>query len=165
MLDALGASRDTIITHSYTPIERGSITERVKRRVAQMRASEDIAATIEAQLFEAADKSESGELGFGIHQMTITVFANDQAALDAEVARIRGIAHQNGMRLVREVTALEAAFFAMHPGNMDYRARDMTVSSLNFADMAALHAADTGTEAARLPWQTPLTLFQTLQGS
>jgi type IV secretory pathway VirB4 component len=80
MLDALGASRDTIITHSYTPIERGSITERVKRRVAQMRASEDIAATIEAQLFEAADKSESGELGFGIHQMTITVFAGDQAA-------------------------------------------------------------------------------------
>jgi type IV secretion system protein VirB4 len=165
MLDALGASRDTIITHSYTPIERGSITERVKRRVAQMRASEDIAATIEAQLFEAADKSESGELGFGIHQMTITVFAGDQAALDTEVARIRGIAHQNGMRLVREVTALEAAFFAMHPGNMDYRARDMTVSSLNFADMAALHAADTGTEAACLPWQTPLTLFQTLQGS
>ena len=165
MLDALGASRNTIITHSYTPIERGSITERVKRRVAQMRASEDIAATIEAQLFEAADKSESGELGFGIHQMTITVFASDQAALETEVARIRGIAHQNGMRLVREVTALEAAFFAMHPGNMDYRARDMTVSSLNFADMAALHAADTGTEAARLPWQTPLTLFQTLQGS
>lgn len=60
-------------------------------------------------------------------QMTITVFANDQASLDTEVARIRRIAHQNGMRLVREVTALEAAFFAMHPGNMDYRARDMTV--------------------------------------
>ncbi|SEO37352.1 AAA-like domain-containing protein, partial [Gemmobacter aquatilis] len=165
MLDALGAARDTIITHSYTPIERGSITEFVKRRVAQMRAAEDIAATVEAQLFVAADKSESGELGFGVHQMTITVFAEDQATLDAEVARIRGIAHQNGMRLVREVTALEAGFFAMHPGNMDYRARDMTVSSVNFADMAALHAADTGTPGARLPWQTPLTLFQTLQGS
>ncbi len=165
MLDALGASQDTIITHSYTPIERGSITERVKRRVAQMRASEDMAATIEAQLFDAADKAESGTLGFGVHQMTITVFANSEAALDTEVARIRGIAHQNGMRLVREVTALEAAFFAMHPGNMDYRARDMTVSSVNFADMAALHAADTGTEKARLPWQTPITVFQTLQGS
>jgi type IV secretory pathway VirB4 component len=61
--------------------------------------------------------------------MTITVFADSEAALDTEVARIRGIAHQNGMRLVREVTALEAAFFSMHPGNMDYRARDMTVSS------------------------------------
>jgi type IV secretion system protein VirB4 len=165
MLDALGASRDTIITHSYTPIERGSITERVKRRVAQMRASEDIAATIEAQLFEAADKAESGELGFGLHQMTITVFAEGQAALDTEVARIRGIAHQNGMRLVRETTALEAGLFSMHPGNMAYRARDMTVSSVNFADMAALHAADAGTEPARLPWGTPITLFQTLQGS
>jgi type IV secretion system protein VirB4 len=165
MLDALGAAQDTIITHSYTPIERGSIAERVKRRVAQMRSAEDIAATVEAQLFEAADKAESGTLGFGIHQMTITIFAETEASLDAEVARIRGIAHQNGMRLVREVTALEASFFAMHPGNMDYRARDMTVSSINFADMAALHAADTGTEKARLPWSTPITAFQTLQGS
>ncbi|WP_434622661.1 type IV secretion system protein B4 [Tabrizicola sp. M-4] len=165
MLDALGAAQDTIITHSYTPIERGSIAERVKRRVAQMRSAEDIAATVEAQLFEAADKAESGTLGFGVHQMTITVFAETETALDSEVARIRGIAHQNGMRLVREVTALEAAFFAMHPGNMDYRARDMTVSSINFADMAALHAADTGTEKARLPWATPITAFQTLQGS
>ncbi|RID89911.1 type IV secretion system protein B4 [Gemmobacter lutimaris] len=165
MLDALGATQDTIITHSYTPIERGSIAERVKRRVAQMRSAEDIAATVEAQLFEAADKAESGALGFGVHQMTITVFAKTEAALDSEVARIRGIAHQNGMRLVREVTALEAAFFAMHPGNMEYRARDMTVSSINFADMAALHAADTGTEKARLPWATPITAFQTLQGS
>lgn len=165
MLDALGAAQDTIITHSYTPIERGSIAERVKRRVAQMRSAEDIAATVEVQLFEAADKAESGALGFGVHQMTITIFAETEATLDAEVARIRGIAHQNGMRLVREVTALEAAFFAMHPGNMDYRARDMTVSSINFADMAALHAADTGTEKSRLPWATPITAFQTLQGS
>jgi type IV secretion system protein VirB4 len=165
MLDALGAAQDTIITHSYTPIERGSIAERVKRRVAQMRSAEDIAATVEAQLFEAADKAESGALGFGAHQMTITLFAETEAVLDTEVARIRGIAHQNGMRLVREVTALEAAFFAMHPGNMDYRTRDMTVSSINFADMAALHAADTGTEKARLPWSTPITAFQTLQGS
>ncbi len=130
MMDALGSSRNTIITHSYTPIERNSIAERVKRRVAQMRAADDIAATIEAQLFEAADKAESGTLGFGVHQMTITVFADNEAALDEDVARIRGVAHQNGMRLVREVTALEAAFFAMHPGNMDYRARDMTVSSV-----------------------------------
>ncbi|HQU67333.1 MAG TPA: type IV secretion system DNA-binding domain-containing protein [Albidovulum sp.] len=130
-----------------------------------MRSAEDIAATVEAQLFEAADKAESGALGFGVHQMTITVFAETEAALDSEVARIRGIAHQNGMRLVREVTALETTFFAIHPGNMDYRARDMTVSSINFADMAALHAADTGTEKARLPWATPITAFQTLQGS
>jgi type IV secretion system protein VirB4 len=165
MLDAIATARDTIITHSYTPLERGSIAERVKRRVAQMRSAEDIAATVEAQLFEAADRAESGTLGFGIHQMTITVFAETDAGLDAEVARIRGIAHQNGMRLVREVTALEAAFFAMHPGNMDYRARDMTVSSINFADMAAFHAADTGTVPSRLPWATPITAFQTLQGS
>lgn len=165
MLDALGGARDTIVTHSYTPIDRAGIAERVKRRVAQMRAAEDLAATVEAQLFEAADRAESGTLGFGSHQMTVTVFAATDAALDAEVARIRGIAHQNGMRLLREATALEASFFAMHPGNMDYRARDMTISSVNFADMGALHAADTGTPASRLPWGTPISAFETLQGS
>ena len=41
----------------------------------------------------------------------------------------------------------------------------MTVSSTNLADMAALHAGDTGTEAGRVPWQTPLAPFQTLQAT
>jgi len=41
----------------------------------------------------------------------------------------------------------------------------LTVSSINFADMAAFHAADTGTEKAWLPWETPITAFQTVQGS
>ncbi|WP_444451315.1 VirB4 family type IV secretion system protein (plasmid) [Rhodobacter capsulatus] len=163
MLDALGASRCD--HHPQLFAHRTHRHRRAGQAACRANAAEDIAATIEAQLFEAADKAESGTLGFGLHQMTITVFADDAAALETEVARIRGIAHQNGMRLVREVTALEAGVFAMHPGNMDYRARDMTVSSINFADLAALHAADTGTGAEALPWRTPITVFPTLQGS
>ncbi|NEY92022.1 VirB4 family type IV secretion/conjugal transfer ATPase [Tabrizicola oligotrophica] len=165
MLDALDASIGTIIAHSYTPIDRNTISERARRKTAQMKAADDMAVSIERQLYEAADAVESGLMGFGDHQMTITVFAESLRQLDEQVARIRGIGHQAGFRLEREVFGLPATFFAMHPGNMDYRMRVMTVASTNFADMAAFHAADTGSKAANLPWGTPITAFEAVQGS
>lgn len=165
MLDALDAQPDTILCHSYTPIARESIAGRVRRRVAQMEAAGDLAETVRRQLFEAADGAESGTLGFGQHQMTLTVFADSRAALDARAAKLRGLCQQAGFTVAREATALETTFFASHPGNMDYRMRDRTVSSLNFADMAALHTTDIGTEAAQLPWRAPVTAFPTLQGT
>ena len=165
MLDALDASIGTIISHSYTPIDRGTISERARRKTSQMKAADDMAVSIERQLYEAADAVESGLIGFGDHQMTITVFAGNPKQLDEQVARIRGLGHQAGFRLEREVFGLPTTYFAMHPGNMDYRMRVMTVASTNFADMAALHAADIGSKADALPWGTPITAFQTVQGS
>lgn len=165
MLDALDAMRDVILTHSYTPIDRATISERARRKTAQMKAADDMAVSIERQLFEAADAVESGIAGFGDHQMTISVYADTLKSLDEKLARIRGLAHQAGFRLEREVFGLAATFFAMHPGNMDYRMRAMTVASTNFADLAALHAAEAGVGAEVLPWQTPVTVFETLQGS
>lgn len=165
MLDALDAMRDVVIAHSFTPIDRATISERARRKTAQMKAADDMAVSIERQLFEAADAVESGLAGFGDHQMTLSVYADSLKALDEKLARIRGIAHQSGFRLEREVFGLAATFFATHPGNMDYRMRMMTVASTNFADLAALHAADAGSTSDRLPWLTPVTIFETLQGS
>ena len=165
MLDALDAAQNTVITHSFTPIDRQVISERARRKTAQMKASEDMAVSIERQLYEAADAVESGIAGFGDHQMTITVYAPTLKQLDEDVARIRGLGHQAGFRLDREVFGLPATFFAMHPGNMDYRMRMMTVASTNFTDLAAFHAGDIGTKADRLPWGTPVTTVQTVQGS
>jgi type IV secretion system protein VirB4 len=165
MLDALDAMRDVILTHSFTPIDRATISERARRKTAQMKAADDMAVSIERQLFEAADAVESGIAGFGDHQMTLSVYAESLKALDEKLARIRGIAHQSGIRLEREVFGLAATFFATHPGNMDYRMRAMTVASTNFADLAALHAAEAGVGADLLPWRTPVTVFETLQGS
>ncbi len=144
MLDALDALRDVVISHSFTPIDRATISERARRKTAQMKAADDMAVSIERQLFEAADAVESGLAGFGDHQMTLSVYADSSKSLDEKLARIRGIAHQSGFRLEREVFGLAATFFAMHPGNMDYRMRAMTVASTNFADLASLHAAEAG---------------------
>ncbi|MFV0297586.1 MAG: VirB4 family type IV secretion system protein, partial [Hyphomicrobiaceae bacterium] len=164
-LDILDARDDMVISHSFTPIENLDIAERAKLRIQQMRGSEDVARTIEAQLLDAADAVESGLLGFGDHQFSITIFADTRSALDQRVAELRGAASQAGIRLIRERSCLEASFFATHPGNMEYCARSMTVSTITFADSASFHATDLGTEASRLPWRTPVTIFETAHGT
>ena len=165
MLDNLDESLNTIITHSFTPLDRNTITERVKLRVAQMQAAGDLAARVQAELFEAADDAESGLISFGEHQMTITVFGESKADLDLAVRKIRGAAQQASFKFAREASAVEATLFSTHPGNMDHRCHSMILSSRNFADLAAFHTADAGAVGAQLPWRTPITAFETLQGS
>lgn len=165
MLDGIDEGANTIVSHSFSPIHRTVVTERALRRLAQMHGSGEIASIIEGQLVDTVDQVKAGHLGFGDHQMTVTVFAETRDRLDREVSRIRGIALQSGMRLTQDRTATEATFFASHPGNMDYRCRKTTISSTNFADLAALHTADPGEGADRLPWKTPITVFETAQGT
>lgn len=165
MLDALDTSIDTVICHSFTPVANHRISGRVKRRVNQIRAAGDLVPTIEAQLLQAADDVETGKLGIGAHQLSITIFADSQAALDARVAHIRGIAERMKVTLTRTMRAQEATFFAQHPGNQDYQCFEMAVSTVTFADMASLHMEDAGTPASGLPWQTPITVLETAGGS
>lgn len=165
MLDGIDEGANTIVSHSFSPIDRTAVTERALRRLAQMHGTAEIASIIEGQLVDTVDQVKAGLLGFGDHQMTVTVFAESRAKLDREVSRIRGIALQSGVRLTQDRTATEATLLAMHPGNMDYRCRKTTISSTNFADLAALHTAEPGEGADRLPWKSPITVFETAQGT
>lgn len=165
MLDALDTGMDTLLTHSYTPIARQKIADLAKRRIQQMRAADDAAGSIEDQLGATYDAVESGRLGFGEHQFTITVFAGSHEALEARVSQVRGVAEQAKIRLSRLASTMQATFFANHPGNRDYQAWETIVSSITFADLCSLHITDSGTPAERLPWKTPITVFQSVTGA
>ena len=165
MLDALDSSIDTVITHSFTPIASHKIADKVRLRVKQMQAADDLAVSISDQLIQTADDVETGRRSVGLHQMSITVFADSPAMLDEQVSRIKGAAEQAKVKLTRCATSLEATFFAAHPGNMDYRAWTMMVASTTFADMASLHMTDSGSSASDLHWQSPVTVFQTATGA
>lgn len=165
MLDALDTGMDTLITHSYTPIARQRIADLAKLRIQQMRSAGDAAGSIEAQLKDTYDDVESGRLGFGEHQFTITVFADTPEALEARVSQVRGVAEHAKIRLTRLASTMEATFFANHPGNRDYQAWETIVSSITFADLCSLHMTDSGTPRDRLPWKTPITVFQSVTGA
>jgi type IV secretion system protein VirB4 len=165
MFDGLDSATDLVICHSYTPLPLSRVADMARQRIQQMRAAGDAAVSIEDDLARTYDDVEAGRVGFGEHQFTITVFAPDVAQLEERVARIRGIAEQAKMTLVRTSETMAATYFAMHPGNQDYQMWAPIVKSINFADMASLHMAEIGTPSEHLPWRTPITVFQTVTGA
>lgn len=165
MLDALDTGMDTVITHSYTPISTTRVSELAKRRIQQMQAAGDLVGSIADDLQQTYDDVESGRCGFGEHQMTITVFAGSRDELEARVSQVRSVAEQAKVRLVRCDETMAATFFATHPGNRDYEIWNPLTKSLNFADMASFHMTQAGATSDRLPWKTPITVFQTATGA
>ncbi|WP_299641198.1 type IV secretion system protein B4 [uncultured Tateyamaria sp.] len=164
MLDALDGMMDVIVTQSYTPIAQRKISERAQRRIDQMLAAEDVASTAMQDLKDAADDLESNLLGFGTHHMSITILADTKEELARKASRVIGIGQQAGMVLAKDKFALEAMFFAAHPGNMKYRARRSTISAINFADMATFHSEHKGHDQI-LPWRQPVTTLPTIGGN
>lgn len=165
MLDALDAGTDTVITHSYTPVAMGKVSEIAKRRIKQMQAAGDLVGSIADDLHQTYDDVESGRCGFGEHQMTITVFADSRDELETRVSQVRSVAEQAKVRLVRCDETMAASFFATHPGNRDYEIWNPLTKSINFADMASFHMTQAGAASDQLPWKTPITIFQTATGA
>lgn len=165
MLDALDTGTDTVISHAYTPVAMNKVSELAKRRIQQMEAAGDLVGSIADDLRQTYDDVESGRIGFGEHQLTITVFAGSEAALEERVSQVRSVAEQAKIKLVRCNDTLAATYFATHPGNQDYEIWNPLTKSINFADMASFHMARAGAVASELPWRTPITVLQTATGA
>jgi len=151
MFDALDLPIDVVLTNSFSPIPNNIMLENIQRTVRQMRAADDAAVSLRDQLTDAADDMESGRIAFGNHHLSIAIYAGSKDLLEQGVAQVKRIGQEAALVLIRENMALKATYFAQHPGNFSYRARKTPISSVNFADFAALH----GTVEGRLPEQSP----------
>lgn len=165
MFDGLDLPVDMVVTHSFIPVNSNLMAERIKRQKRMMRASEDGAVSLLAELDEAHDDLESRRLIFGDHHMTVTVFAETPARLDELASEVRNIAAEQGVGLVNESFAAQAHFFAQAPGNGAMRARRAPITNRNFADLAAFHRTPLGKRAEETPWGTPLTMLPTPERS
>ncbi len=169
ILDALDASADTIISHSFTPIDKNVLRDRAVLKLGNQLAAEHANDIFIDQLKNMADMVEADQIGFGEHQLSITIFAATLAALEDRIGKISGACAQARVTMIREHSGatglLEATFFASHPGNRQSQARDTVLSAQNFAHLAALHTTDVGAARSELPWKTPITVFQTASGA
>ncbi len=156
---------DSVVTHSFTPIEQFEALARIRRTVRQMGAADDAAASLRGQLIDAADDLASGRISFGLHHASIAVFARDEEDLDEAAAQVRASGQRAACVLVREDIGARSTWFAQHPGNQSYRARAAMVSSRNFAHFTALHAAPGGLDADRTPWGEAVTILPTVSSS
>lgn len=165
MLDALDLPIDVVLSNSFSPIPNNIMLENIQRVVRQMHAADDAAVSLREQLTLAADDMESGRIAFGNHHLSIAIYADSKDQLEQGVAQVKRIGQESSIVLIRENMALKATYFAQHPGNFSYRARKTPISSINFADFAALHGSVEGRTPDRSPWGENVTVFPTVGSS
>ena len=163
-LGNLDLPANTVVGHSFTPIDMVPALSRVQRTARQMSAADDAAISAREDLVNAADDLASGRINFGHHQLTIMVTTRRQDELDALSSRIRTALQRIQGVPVREDIGARSAYFAQHPGNFAHRARPAMISSACFADFAALHGANKGLLPGEEPWGAPITTLPTLTG-
>ena len=67
LFDHFDLDFDSVVTHSFTPVEQFEALARIRRTVRQMGAADDAAASLRGQLIDAADDLASGRIAFGLH--------------------------------------------------------------------------------------------------
>ncbi|MDT0684673.1 type IV secretion system protein B4 [Roseicyclus sp. F158] len=162
MFDDLNLPVDMVVTQSFSTINSNVMAGRIKRQMRLRRASDNGAMSLLEEMPTALDDLETGRLSFGLHHMTVTVFAETEEKLDSIGAEVRNIATTEGVTMVNESFAAKTHYFAQHPGNGAKRSRKAAVTNHNFADYAAFHRPQMGKTGERVPWGVPVTMFPTV---
>lgn len=164
LLDRLNLPYDTVVTQSFTPIDNITAQGKIARVRKQMKAAEDAAVSLMAQLEEAEDDVASGRVVFGNHHCSIAVFCDTLEELEEAMAYVTRAMQDAGSSIVRESFSARSVYFAQHPGNFSYRTRPAMISSQNFAELCAMHGLPKGNLPERCPWGDCVTIFPTARG-
>lgn len=164
ILDQLNLPYDTVVTQSFTPIDAISAQGKISRVRKQMKAAEDAAISLMAQLEDAEDDVASGRVVFGDHHCSIAIFCESIKDLEAAVAYVTRAMQDAGASIVRESFSARAVYFAQHPGNFAYRTRPAMISSLNFSQLCAMHGLSKGNPPEKCPWGDAVTIIPTGRG-
>ncbi|APO77141.1 type IV secretion system VirB4/TrbE/CagE protein (plasmid) [Rhizobium etli 8C-3] len=164
IFDRLNLPYDTVISQSFTPIDPIAAQGKIARVRKQMRAAEDAAVSLMAQLEEAEDDVASGRVTFGDHHCSIAVFCQSIEELENAMSQVNRAMQDAGAAIVRENFAARAVFFAQHPGNFAYRTRPAMISSQNFAQFCAMHGVSKGNPVEKSPWGDSVTILPTARG-
>ncbi|THK34139.1 DUF87 domain-containing protein [Ensifer sp. MPMI2T] len=161
IFDRLNLPYDMVVSHSFTPIDNITAQHKISRVQKQMKAAEDAALSLMAQLEEAEDDVASGRVVFGDHHCSIAVFCETRDELEAAMTYVTRAMQNAGAAIVRENFSARAVYFAQHPGNFSYRTRAAMISSQNFAELCAMHGLPKGNPPERCPWGDCVTIFPT----
>lgn len=164
IFDRLNLPYDSVVAQSFTPIDPISAQGKIAKVRKQMRAAEDAAVSLLAQIEEAEDDVASGRVAFGEHHCSVTIFCESPEELEAATAQVNRAMQDAGAAIVRESFCARAVYFAQHPGNFAYRTRPAMISSKNFAQLCALHGMSKGNPAEKSPWGDAITIVPTARG-
>ena len=162
MYDAFDLPISSVVTNSFVPLPSNVAQQKTDIIAKQMRSSGDSAISLEVELTDALDDLASGRITLGNHHCTVAVHADSKEELEDAISYIERVGAMGGGLFHHEGFAARAAYFAQHPGNQAMRPRVSTITSQNFADMAAFHNRPMG-RTNNLPWNQPITFLRSAQ--
>ena len=159
----LYADYEMVITQSFSLLDKHKATDALKTQRRHLQNVEDDAVSQVDAITQAIDDLGSGHFALGEYHFSMMVFGDDvQAVRDNVNSAVRAIENQ-GFIATLATTATEATFYAQLPCNWALRPRIATLTSRNYAGMAALHNFPHGKQHGN-PWGDAVTLFKTTAG-
>ena len=155
---------EMVVTQSFGFVDRTAALGRMNLALRRMRATDDDAQSLRADLAQAKDNVAAGRSGFGEHHLSVQVRVPELGALDDSVADVLASFTDLGLIAVREDVAMEPVFWAQFPGNFKDIARRSLISTGNFAALASLHNFPTG-QASGNHWGDAITVLETTSGT
>ena len=160
MDDLLRLPAEMVLTESFGFVDRQQTLDRMNLALRRMRAADDEALSLRADLTTAKDDVAAGRSAFGEHHLTVMVKATSLDGLNEAAADVQSAFTELGVISVREDVNLEPAFWAQFPGNFKDIARRALVSSSNFASLASLHNFPVGRKDGN-HWGPAISLLET----
>ncbi|PVM85531.1 VirB4 family type IV secretion/conjugal transfer ATPase [Caulobacter radicis] len=158
--DLLRLPCEMVVTQSFGFVDRQPTLDRMNLALRRMRAADDDAISVKADLIRAKDDVVSGRAAFGEHHLSVLVRGESIEGLDQSTAEVMSAFTEMGAIAVREDVNLEPAFWAQFPGNFKDVARRALISTANFAGFASGHNFPVG-KALGNHWGPAVTLLET----
>ncbi len=159
----LSAPFPLVLSQSFQFVTRAQAQDKLSLKSAQMTGAQDKAVSQLVGLEEASDALQSNHFVMGNHHLSLAVYGNTLSEVEERAGRARGRLADSGAVVVEERLGLESAFWSQLPGNVGWRTRPGTISSLNFAGLSSFDNFPAGQERGH--WGAPMARFKTDGGT
>lgn len=159
----LYAGYEMVITQSFSLLDKHKGVEAFKTQRRHLRNTEDEAAEQVEGITQAIKGLIAGKFAAGEYHFSMMVFGDTALGVRDNVDSAITAIEDQGFIATLATTATEATWYAQLPCNWALRPRIATLTSRNFAGMAALHNFPHGKRHGN-PWGEAVTLFKTTAG-
>ncbi|MGB7816294.1 MAG: VirB4 family type IV secretion/conjugal transfer ATPase [Methylotenera sp.] len=162
--DLLGLPFEFVISQSFTFLSKSVAVGRMQRQHGRMVNAGDLAKSQVNAIHDALDDLISNKFVMGAHNISLMVYAKTQKQL-TEYVNMAGASLSNiGIKWTREEMGIAGSFYAMLPGNFEYRIRIGDITSLNFAGFSSFHNFPIG-RIRNNQWGDAVMMFKTTSSS
>lgn len=162
--DLLGMPFEMVISQSFTFLSKPVAVGRMQRQHGRMVNAGDLAKSQINAIHDALDDLISNRFVMGAHNISVMIYADNRKQLTEHVNLAGSSLSNIGIKWTREEMGIAGSFYAMLPGNFEYRVRVGDITSLNFAGFSSLHNYPLG-RIRHNQWGDAVMMFKTTSSS